>query len=75
MEVNVLLREWRECNGYDVKVLGTFKRLETASEEMFKEMEQSQGDGWLILRKTAIDAELYNGQTLINYRIVEQVVE
>lgn len=48
MEVNVLLREWRECNGYDVKVLGTFKRLETASEEMFKEMEQSQGDGWLI---------------------------
>lgn len=75
MEVNILLREWRECNGYEAKVLGVFVSFEVASKEMFKEMEQSQGDGWLILRKTVTDAELYNGQVLINYRIVNQNVE
>lgn len=75
MEVNVLLREWQEPNTYDVKVLGVFTYKTTASEAMSKEMEQSQGEGWLILRKTAIDAELYNGQSLIKYSIVNQKLE
>lgn len=75
MEVNVLLREWQECGGCDVKVLGVFYYITAASKVMNEEIEQSQGDGWLILRKTAIDAELYNGQTLIKYSIVKQKIE
>lgn len=75
MKVNILLREWQESNSYDVKVLGVFKCLTSASKVMNEEIEQSQGDGWLILRKTAIDAELYNGQTLIKYSIINQKLE
>lgn len=75
MEVNVLLREWQEPNTYDVKVLGVFFYKTAASEAMSMEIEQSQEEGWLILKKTAIDAELYNGQSLIKYSIANQKLE
>lgn len=44
MKVNILLREWQESNSYDVKVLGVFNYLTSASKVMNEEIEQSQGE-------------------------------